>query len=191
MEKEIEKKFLLYFRLMLLCWILIANAILHIINFEYSWLIFISNIMLFTMSGDIKERFRSVELGGLVGLVLTVLTLLAVSGAGGSDIVEVAERELRDYGGTACGSRYWPQPEDWCRSHRPLLSDPADRIRRSSWFRRLQSIRMKPLTTCSDSRLMKKVLVSPKPSKRLLMKQAATSWTLRRSPNREQPTACT
>ena len=38
MEKEIEKKFLLYFRLMLLCWILIANAILHIINFEYSWL---------------------------------------------------------------------------------------------------------------------------------------------------------
>ena len=79
MEKEIEKKFLLYFRLMLLCWILIANAILHIINFEYSWLIFISNIMLFTMSGDIKERFLSVELGGLVGLVLTVLTLLAVS----------------------------------------------------------------------------------------------------------------
>ena len=79
MEQEIGKKFLLYFRLMLLCWILIANAILHIIGFEYSWLIFISNIMLFTMEGEIKDRFISVELGGLVGLVLTVLTLLAVS----------------------------------------------------------------------------------------------------------------
>ena len=39
---------------------------------------------------------------------------LAIPGAGSGDIVEVAERELRDYGGTACGSRYWPQPEDWC-----------------------------------------------------------------------------
>lgn len=70
---------MLYFRLALLCWILIANAILHIIGFEYSWLIFISNIMLFTLEGDIKDRFLTVEIGGLVGLVLTVLTLLAVT----------------------------------------------------------------------------------------------------------------
>ena len=41
-------------------------------------------------------------------------TILAIPGIGGNDIVEVAEREFRDYGGTACGSRYWPQPEDWC-----------------------------------------------------------------------------
>ena len=73
MEEKIGKKFLLYFRLALLCWILIANAILHIIGFSYGWLIFISNIMLFTLEGDVKERFLTVEIGGLVGLVLTVL----------------------------------------------------------------------------------------------------------------------
>lgn len=79
MEEKVTKKFMLYFRLSLLVWILIANAFLHIIEFQYSWLIFISNIMLFTMEGDIKDRFISVEVGGLVGLVLTVLTLLAVT----------------------------------------------------------------------------------------------------------------
>ena len=79
MEEKIGKKFLLYFRLALLCWILVANAILHIIGFSYGWLIFISNIMLFTLEGDVKERFLTVEIGGLVGLVLTVLAMLAIS----------------------------------------------------------------------------------------------------------------
>ena len=80
MGEQIKKKFLLYFRLMLLVWIVIANAILHVINFQYSWLIFISNIMLFTMEeGTVNDRFITVELGGLVGLVLTALTLLAVT----------------------------------------------------------------------------------------------------------------
>ena len=79
MEEKIGKKFLLYFRLALLCWILIANAILHIIGFSYGWLIFISNIMLFTLEGDVKERFLTVEIGGFVGLVLTVLAMLAIS----------------------------------------------------------------------------------------------------------------
>ena len=56
----------------------IANAFFHAIEFEYSWLVFLSNIMLFTMEGDIKDRFISVELGGLVGMVLTVLAMLAI-----------------------------------------------------------------------------------------------------------------
>ncbi len=77
--EDAQKKFLLYFRLSLLVWILIANAFLHVIHFEYGWLIFISNIMLFTMEGDIKDRFISVEAGGFAGLVLTVITLLAVT----------------------------------------------------------------------------------------------------------------
>lgn len=77
--EEAQKKFLLYFRLSLLVWILIANAFLHIIHFEYSWLIFISNIMLFTLEGDIKDRFITVEVGGFVGLVLTVVALLAIT----------------------------------------------------------------------------------------------------------------
>ena len=73
MNETVTKRFLLYFRLMMLVWILIANAFFHIIDFEYSWLVFLGNIMLFTMEGDIKDRFVSVELGGLVGMVLTVL----------------------------------------------------------------------------------------------------------------------
>ena len=73
LEEKVTKKFLLYFRSSLLIWILIANAIIHVVGFEYSWLIFISNIMLFTLEGDVKDRFLTVELGGLVGLVLLSL----------------------------------------------------------------------------------------------------------------------
>ena len=79
MNEAVTKRFLLYFRLMLLVWILIVNAILHVVGFEYSWLIFLSNIMLFTLEGDIKDRFVSVELGGLVGMVFTVIALLAIT----------------------------------------------------------------------------------------------------------------
>ena len=79
MNETVTKRFLLYFRLMMVVWILIANAFFHAIEFEYSWLVFLSNIMLFTMEGNIKDRFISVELGGLVGMVLTVLAMLAIS----------------------------------------------------------------------------------------------------------------
>ena len=79
MNEAVTKRFLLYFRLMLLVWILIVNSILHVVGFEYSWLIFLSNIMLFTLEGDIKDRFVSVELGGLVGMVFTVIALLAIT----------------------------------------------------------------------------------------------------------------
>ena len=79
MNEAVTKRFLLYFRLMLLVWILIANAFFHVIEFQYSWLVFLSNIMLFTLEGDIKDRFISVELGGLVGMVLTVLAMLAIA----------------------------------------------------------------------------------------------------------------
>ena len=79
MNEAVTKRFLLYFRLMLLVWILIVNSILHVVGFAYSWLIFLSNIMLFTMEGDIKDRFVSVELGGLVGMVFTVIALLAIT----------------------------------------------------------------------------------------------------------------
>lgn len=76
MNETVTKRFLLYFRLMMVAWILIANAFFHAIEFEYSWLVFLSNIMLFTMEGDIKDRFISVELGGLVGMVLFILIIL-------------------------------------------------------------------------------------------------------------------
>ena len=72
MNETVTKRFLLYFRLMMVAWILIANAFFHAIEFEYSWLVFLSNIMLFTMEGDIKDRFISVELG----VVLFILIIL-------------------------------------------------------------------------------------------------------------------
>lgn len=59
MNETVTKRFLLYFRLMMVVWILIANAFFHAIEFEYSWLVFLSNIMLFTMEGDIKDRSLS------------------------------------------------------------------------------------------------------------------------------------
>ena len=49
MNETVTKLFLLYFRLMLLVWILIANAVIHLTGMEYSWLIFLSNIMMFTL----------------------------------------------------------------------------------------------------------------------------------------------
>ena len=79
MNEAVTKRFLLYFRLMLLEWILIANAIIHVTGMEYSWLIFVSNIMMFTLEGDVKDRFVTVELGGLVGLILTVIALLSIT----------------------------------------------------------------------------------------------------------------
>ena len=79
MNEAVTKRFLLYFRLMLLVWILIANAIIHVTGLEYSWLIFLSNIMMFPLEGDVKDRFVTVELGGLVGLILTVIALLSIT----------------------------------------------------------------------------------------------------------------
>ena len=70
MNEAVTKRFLLYFRLMLLAWILIANAIIHVTGMVYSWLIFLSNIMMFTLEGDVKD---------LVGLVLTVVALLSIT----------------------------------------------------------------------------------------------------------------
>ena len=79
MNEAVTKRFLLYFRLMLLVWILIANAIIHVTGLEYSWLIFLSNIMMFTLEGDVKDRFVTVALGGLVGLILTVNALHSIT----------------------------------------------------------------------------------------------------------------
>ena len=41
MNEAVTKRFLLYFRLMLLVWILIANAVIHLTGMEYLSLIHI------------------------------------------------------------------------------------------------------------------------------------------------------
>ena len=70
MNEAVTKRFLLCFRLMLLVWILIVNSILHVVGFEYSWLIFLSNIMLFPMA---------VVAVALKNMVFTVIALLAIT----------------------------------------------------------------------------------------------------------------
>ena len=77
MNEAVTKRFLLYFRLMLLVWILIANAIIHVTGLEYSWLIFLSNMM-FTLEGDVKDRFVTVELGGFFGFLIPLAVVLFI-----------------------------------------------------------------------------------------------------------------
>lgn len=61
---------------------LIVNIIFYIMGLKFTWTVFLSGILLFMWTGDIKDRFISIELGGFVGLLfcmgflwgLTVLT---------------------------------------------------------------------------------------------------------------------
>ena len=44
MQKDVTEKFMAYFRVAILVLVLVANAIFHLVDFEYGWLIFIGNI---------------------------------------------------------------------------------------------------------------------------------------------------
>lgn len=83
MKTQKQPKSLMLFSIILIVWILIANATIHLIGYEYGWVVFVSNIMLFLLPGDLKTRFLTVEVGGFVGLVLTVGMLLAANALGG------------------------------------------------------------------------------------------------------------
>ena len=66
------------FRIILLTWIILANLILQLLHIECSWIIFISNILLFTMNGDLYKNLLSVEIGGFVGLLCACITILSI-----------------------------------------------------------------------------------------------------------------
>lgn len=70
---------LFYFRILLLFLIIAANLVLQLIDIKYGWVIFISNIILFTMSGDLHKNLLSVEIGGFVGLLFAGLMLLSTA----------------------------------------------------------------------------------------------------------------
>lgn len=79
MKEEINSKFMTYFRIGILIWILVANSILHIMEFEYGWLIFIGNIFFFTLPGDdTKKKLATVTFGGLVGILITYVLLFLI-----------------------------------------------------------------------------------------------------------------
>ena len=65
MEERRER----HFRISLLGWVLLVNLALKLGEISWGWVIFISNILLFTMGGDLRKNFVSVELGGLAGLL--------------------------------------------------------------------------------------------------------------------------
>ena len=68
------------FRLALFLWIIVANVIVLLAQIPYSYLIFMGNIMMFTMSGDdMVYKFKSVMCGGLVGMVLTYVISLGIA----------------------------------------------------------------------------------------------------------------
>ena len=80
LKAEIGKKTVITFKWMLIVWILFMNGFLHVVGFKYGWLIFISNIMMFTMGeGTPLRKFVSVEVGGFVGLIFAILLLLVDS----------------------------------------------------------------------------------------------------------------
>ena len=124
MNEAVTKRFLLYFRLMLLVWILIANAIIHVTGLEYSWLIFLSNIMMFTLEGDVKDRFVTVELGGLVGLILTVIALLSITaltpvlGSGKASVTTTGRRGTLEV--------ELPSPDDFAMYRYELIRKPGN-----------------------------------------------------------------
>ena len=64
-----DKRREMYFRISLLVWVLLVNWVLQLMNVSWGWVIFISNILLFTMGGQLRTNFLPVEVGGLVGLV--------------------------------------------------------------------------------------------------------------------------
>ena len=68
-----------YFRLALFLWIIFLNFVLQIFHIEFAWAVFMSNIMLFTMSGDMKNNLVSIEVGGFVGIIFAFLSILAIS----------------------------------------------------------------------------------------------------------------
>ena len=74
MNETVTKRFLLYFRLMLLVWILIANAVIHLTGMEYSWLIFLSNIMMFTLEGDVMHSGGSMTGGSVTAKATSLLS---------------------------------------------------------------------------------------------------------------------
>ena len=53
MNEAVTKRFLLYFRLMLLVWILIANAIIHVTGLEYTGV----------QLADLSEQYHDVHAG--------------------------------------------------------------------------------------------------------------------------------
>lgn len=81
-EQDKAKKMGNTFRLLLFLWIIVANVILLLLKIPYSYLIFMGNIMMFTMAGDdFVYKLKSVTLGGLVGMLLTYLVSLGIAKA--------------------------------------------------------------------------------------------------------------
>ncbi len=76
-----EEKKLFRFRVALLIWILAVNLVLQLMHLNWGWVIFMSNIILFTLSGDAKQNFIAVEIGGLVGLLAAYFAAMLITAA--------------------------------------------------------------------------------------------------------------
>ncbi len=73
-----QTQFLKFYNLALFSLILATNLSLYALRVENTWALFLGNILLFTMNGEMKEKLIMVEIGGFVGLVLAVGLLYAI-----------------------------------------------------------------------------------------------------------------
>lgn len=84
MEKVSGKnKSIIQFKILLLFWILFCNFMILIFHIKCSWVILISNIMLFTMSGNIEKNLISIEFGGCIGLIMAFFSIQVINNLSG------------------------------------------------------------------------------------------------------------
>lgn len=80
-EEKITKKFLSYYNVTLFVVIVAAMLIVHLLNFEFPWAVYIGNLMFFAFYGkeSIKATLLKVEIGGTVGMILTALSFVGIN----------------------------------------------------------------------------------------------------------------
>jgi hypothetical protein len=58
---------------------LLVNTVFYAVGIRFTWLIFLSNILIFILPGELKERMAAVEIGGFVGITGAYLLLVLIT----------------------------------------------------------------------------------------------------------------
>lgn len=79
MTKEQEHLFLKYFRITLFLLAVALNTICYMVGISYSWVIFLSGILLYMIDGEMKDRLLRVVCGGTVGICCAAILLILIT----------------------------------------------------------------------------------------------------------------
>ncbi|MCI7551727.1 MAG: hypothetical protein PUK40_01580 [Actinomycetaceae bacterium] len=77
-QTDPKQKFLTYYRYALWALIIIVNLLLHALGVHYTAMIFIANVMFFTMQGEPWRKYWEVLVGGAVGIFATYAMLRSI-----------------------------------------------------------------------------------------------------------------